>query len=84
MKRMCHFFEISNVSSVGRLIPDIMVPYAAMPMSHLLPVQVFSLFLCWYLFTSRGSQVSWFPLCLHKCLADFVRCQNSKFHLEVL
>lgn len=31
----------------------------------------------------RGSQQSWFPLCLHECLADLVRCQNSKFHLEV-
>lgn len=31
----------------------------------------------------RGSQHSWFPLCLHECLADLVRYQNRKSHSEV-
>lgn len=61
---MCPFFDKSNVSSTGRLRPDIVVPYAVMPTSHLLPMQVSSPFLCWYLFTLQrvtGKLVSSVP-----------------------
>lgn len=47
---MWHFFDISKVS-IGKLRPYTVVPYVAMPVSHLLPLQVLSLFLCWYLLT---------------------------------
>lgn len=57
-----------------------LVLYAAMSMSPLPPMQVSSPFLYWYLLTLQ----SWFPLCLHECLADLVRCQNKEFHSEVL
>jgi len=51
MKTTCHFFDRSNMPSIGRLRSDTTVPYAAMPMSHFLPRQVFSPLLCLYLFT---------------------------------
>lgn len=39
--------------SIGRLRPDTVVPYAATSVSHLLPRQALSPFLCWHLLTMQ-------------------------------
>lgn len=80
---MWHFFDISKVS-IGKLRPYKVVPYVAMPGSHLLPLQVLSLFLCWYLLTLQRFTAQLVSSVPARVLSRLCEVPNQKAPLRLL